>query len=195
MGVENIAPLKVNGKEVFLKRNELNLNAKYSNVPYFNMNCKRLFDNALHPNQNNQNRKGVLILNCSCPRVYAPDNIREQASEIQRLYRDECVHLVSVAFSGSGILVHFPPCETWDQGVDKMKESDALKAMKINAIQYEELSTAVLNEKPTKWPNTQIGTLLEFIDEFCGLKMPVVINGYTKMRRGISFRSDRRVPT
>lgn len=48
-----------------------------------------------------------------------------------------------------------------------------------------------------KWRTALIGKVIKNIDEDkeYGLDMPVFIFGFSKMRRGISFRSDRRVPT
>lgn len=43
--------------------------------------------------------------------------------------------------------------------------------------------------------NKNVGDVIHYIDENFGLAMPVFIFGYTKMRRGISFRSNKRVPT
>lgn len=46
-----------------------------------------------------------------------------------------------------------------------------------------------------QFKNETVGNLLNFIDNKYGLAMPVFIFGYTKMCRGISFRSNKRVPT
>ena len=42
------------------------------------------------------------------------------------------------------------------------------------------------------WRNSLIGEVIECIDEIFGLDVPVFVFGYAKMRRGISFRSNRR---
>lgn len=46
-----------------------------------------------------------------------------------------------------------------------------------------------------KHRKSTVGKLLNYIDKVYGLAMPVFIFGYSKMRRGISFRSAKRVPT
>ena len=43
--------------------------------------------------------------------------------------------------------------------------------------------------------NELIGGLLEKIDRDCGLQTPIFLFGWSKIRRGISFRSNGRVPT
>ena len=51
------------------------------------------------------------------------------------------------------------------------------------------------SHKSTKWQiwvDSLIGEVIEYIDELFGLDIPIFVFGYTKMRRGISFRSNRR---
>jgi hypothetical protein len=43
-----------------------------------------------------------------------------------------------------------------------------------------------------KWRNSLIGEVIESLDVVFGLSVPIFIFGYTKMRRGISFRSSHR---
>jgi hypothetical protein len=40
-----------------------------------------------------------------------------------------------------------------------------------------------------------IGNVIEEVDQQQGLHMPIMIFGFTKMRRGVSYRSNQRVPT
>ncbi|KAL7461086.1 hypothetical protein ACHAXS_001520, partial [Conticribra weissflogii] len=106
VGIEDIKPLTVSGKEIFLN-NPLTKASEYSDsnvtIRYFNNACKLLTDDALVPNASTPERKGTLILNCSCPFVNVDNNIKEQATEIQKMYRNRDIHLVAVAVSGSGI--------------------------------------------------------------------------------------------
>lgn len=56
-----------------------------------------------------------------------------------------------------------------------------------------EVNTSLWDDETYR--NALIGTVLNDIDNKYGLDMPLAIFGYTKMCRGISFRSDKRVPT
>lgn len=61
-----------------------------------------------------------------------------------------------------------------------------------NGISYRPPDT---DEWDETYEKSLIGTLLRDVDDQHGMEMPVMIFGYTKMQRGISFRSDKRVPT
>jgi hypothetical protein len=162
IGIEDMLPLKIDGREVYLEQNELNYRSDYVScgveVGYANDKLIALYDDAL---SDLHNRKGVLILDCSCPRVYARGNITDKAGAVQELYQRKGIELTVLTVSGKGISVKFPN-EEWDH---------------------------------ESWQKSLIGTALEEIDQRCCLKMPVIIFGYIKMRRGISFRSSGRVPT
>lgn len=129
--------------------------------PHINIQVMALYDHALLPNPANPNKKGVLVLDISCPRVYVAGNLKDKADSIQELYRRQGVDIVVVTFSGRGISVKLPN-EEWED---------------------------------EKYRKSLIGTVLNEIDNKYGLEMPIAIFGYTKMCRGISFRSDKRVPT
>ena len=160
VGIEDIKPLEINGKKVYLEQNELNNRSGYTSdnvtVCYANEKVVALYDDAL---SNLENRKGILVLDCSCPRVYATNNIKDKSSAVQKLYKNRGTQIIVVTYSGSGI------------------------AFKLS------------NKKWKAWHSTLIGELLEYIDEKYSLHMPVFIFGYSKMCRGISFRSSNRVPT
>jgi hypothetical protein len=161
IGLQDMLTLKIDGREVYLEQNELNRSEYVScgvKVGYANDKLIALYDDAL---SDLDHRKGVLILDCSCPRVYARGNITDKAGAVQELYQQKGIELAVLTVSGRGISVKFLN-EEWD------KES---------------------------WQKSLIGNVLEDIDERCGLKVPVIVFGYTKMRRGISFRNSRRVPT
>ncbi len=162
IGIEDMVPLKIDGQAVYLEQDELNYRSEYISdgvkVVYATDKLISLFDDAL---SDLDHRKGVLILDCSCPRVHVSSNTTDKAGAVQELYQQKGIELAVLTVSGRGISVKFPN-EEWD------KES---------------------------WQKSLIGNVLEDIDERCGLKMPVIVFGYTKMRRGISFRNSRRVPT
>ena len=167
-GVENINPLEIGGKKTYLDQNELGIRTEYTakeygdvTVIYANEKVIELYDQALLPNPAYPNKKGVLILDTSVPRVTASGNLKDKANSIQELYKRKGQGLIVITFSGSGISVKLPN-ENWDDVTYK-------KAL--------------------------IGNVLNGIDDEHGLEMPVAIFGYTKMCRGISFRSDKRVPT
>lgn len=162
IGLEDVVPLKVEGKEVFLEQNELNNRSVYSsdgvNVEYANDKLIALYDDGL---SDLDGHKGVLILDCSCPHVNVQGNIKDKAASVQKLYKLKGVKVTVLTISGGGISVKFPR-EKWD------------------------------NES---WKKSLITQTLEYIDKTFGLSMPVIIFGYTKMCRGVSFRSSKRVPT
>ena len=167
-GVENINPLEIGGKKTYLDQNELGIRTVYTaeefgdvTVIYANEKVIELYDQALLPNPASPNKKGVLILDVSCPRVTASGNLKDKANSIQELYKRKGEEMIVITFSGSGISVKLPN-GNWDDVTHK---------------------------------KSLIGNVLNGIDDEYGLEMPVAIFGYTKMCRGISFRSDKRVPT
>ena len=163
VGVENIVPLLINGKEVYLEQNELHCKSIYSSsdnvkVVYANDKLIAMYDDAL---SHSEHRKGILILECSCPRVNASNNITEKATAVQEIYKRKGIDVTVITFSGRGISIKTPN-KKWDH---------------------------------ERWEKSLIGDALKDIDEQYSLKMPVIIFAWTKMRRGISFRSADRVPT
>jgi hypothetical protein len=128
------------------------------NVGYANDKLIALYDDGL---SDLNSRKGVLILDCSCPRVYVQGNIKDKAASVQKHYELKGIKVTVLTISGRGISVKFPS-EKWEH---------------------------------ESWRKSLITHTLEYIDEAFGLSMPVIIFGYTKMRRGVSFRSSKRVPT
>jgi hypothetical protein len=162
IGLEDFVPLRVEGKEMFLEQNELNNRSVYISdgveVEYANDKLIALYDDGL---SDLECQKGVLILDCSCPRVYVRGNLTEKAESVQKLYQLKGINVSVLTISGRGISVKFPG-ETWEH---------------------------------ESWRNSELTDTLEYIDDTFGLCMPVIIFGYTKMCRGTSFRSSRRVPT
>ncbi|KAL7540610.1 hypothetical protein ACHAXR_010249 [Thalassiosira sp. AJA248-18] len=162
VGIEDIKPLEIDGKKIDLDQNELTSRSTFASdgVTICCANDKNiaLYDDAL---SDLENRKGILVLDCSCPRVYARSNIKDKATAVQKLYQKRGKQTIVVTFSGKGIAVKVPN-KAWDH---------------------------------ERWRKSLIGQLLEHIDEQYGLDIPVFIFGYTKMCRGVSFRSSNRVPT
>lgn len=163
-GIENIKPLEIDGTKVYLDQNELTYRSAYVSEPekisicYANKKNMALCDDAM-----SGKGKNVLLLDASCPRVYAVNNIRDKATAIQKLYKKRGKPLIVITFSGRGIAVKFPD-KKWDHET---------------------------------WRKSLIGQLLEHIDDddTYGPYMPVFIFGYSKLCRGVSFRSSKRVPT
>ena len=80
------------------------------------------------------------------------------------------------------------------QDIYKAKDRDMVViTVSGNGISYRPPNTEEWDDDT--YMKSLIGTLLRDIDDKYGLDMPVMIFGYTKMQRGISFRSDKRVPT
>ena len=96
VGIEDIKPLELNGKTVYLDQNELNKSSKFVStegvcICYANEKTIQLYEDAMkHVRRydgwsrrdvelmrNRQcSQKGILVLDCSCPRVKAQINIR-----------------------------------------------------------------------------------------------------------------------
>ena len=154
VGVEHGKPLQIGGKKVFLEQNELNLK---TDIPYTTQKVLDLYDHALAASS-----KGILLLDCSCPRVYAEHNVFQKAAAVQKLYERKRKKIIVIAIYGKGIQIKYPN-QQW-----KCPSKELL-----------------------------IGDILNSIDddEDYGLNIPIFIFGFSKMRRGISFRSDKRVPT
>ena len=178
-GVENIKPLEIDGKKIYLDQNELSVRTTYTasefgdlEVIYANEKVINLYDHALLPDSASPNKKGILILDVSCPRVTAKGNLKDKANSMQELYKRKGQELIVITFSGRGISVKLPNNNEWDDA---------------------EVNTSLWDDETYR--NALIGTVLNDIDNKYGLDMPLAIFGYTKMCRGISFRSDKRVPT
>lgn len=181
LGVEDIEPLiDRDGKKVYLRQNELT-SAGYEfdgiRVPYANPKVKALYDDALG------HEKGVLLLDASSPRVYADNNISDKAAAVQALYRKKEIALIAVTISGRGIHVRLPP------GLEAIGEIPDLPE---DSRMADDWQFSLTSSKEQKWRNNLIGDLLNCLDAAFGLSVPIFIFGYTKMRRGISFRSDKR---
>lgn len=56
-------------------------------------------------------RKGVLVLDCTCPRMYAEVNITDKANAVRDHYGD----LIVITYKGSGISVRYPNNEDWEK--------------------------------------------------------------------------------
>jgi hypothetical protein len=162
IGLDQFQPLKVDDNEIYLEQNELSLNSaiKFGDkeIPYANDSVKAFYDDALSMSEQS---KGVLLLDCSCPRVYAHSNVFQKAALVQEMYRQEGKSIVVITYTGKGLKMKLPNCR-WES-----KE------------------------------NFLISDLIEDIDKdkHYGLSMPIFIFGFSKMRRGISYRSSQRVPT
>jgi hypothetical protein len=156
LGIEQMQLLRgdAGGNDTFLEHRELSPNCP---IPYTNEKVMMLYDNAL----SRTNTKGVLLLDCTDPRVYAYGNVIEKAEKVQNLFlKEKNKPIVVIAYIGKGIQVRLPG-ETWV-------------------------------------PHTEgLSNVIDSIDDDIeyGLDTPVFVFGFSKMRRGISYRSSRRVPT
>ena len=180
-GVEDIKPvLDEDGKEVYLQQNELNAKGHTfdgDRITYANEKVKTLYDDAI------KHEKGVLLLDVSSPRVHKEDNIREKAEAVQAMYLKKGVPLIAVTIDGTGIHAQLPQglqarCDIPDLPEDSKTPDDWIFSL--------------TSSKWQKWRNNLIGDLLNCFDAVFGLSVRIFVFGYTKMRRGISFRSDKR---
>ena len=182
-GVEDIKPLLgSDGEEIYLQQNEVT--AKGSTfgkirIPYANEKVKALYDDAVK-----QEKRGVLLLDVSCPRVHTIDNnIRQKAKAVQALYLNKDKPLIAVTFDGTGIHALLP------QGLPELGEiPDSPEGSKT----ADDWHFSLTSSNWQKWRNNLIGDLLNCLDAVFGLSVPIFVFGYSKMRRGISFRSDIR---
>lgn len=181
LGVEYIEPLiDKDGKKVYLQQNELtSVGYEFDGirVPYANPKVKAFYDDALG------HEKGVLLLDASSPRVHAVNNIYEKAKSVQLLYRRKEIALIAVTISGKGIHVRLPP------GLEAIGEIPDLPG---DSKMADDWQFSLASSMWQKWRNNLIGDLLNSLDAAFGLSVPIFVFGYTKMRRGISFRSDKR---
>lgn len=163
VGLESTETLKSNnGRDpIFLKSNELNINTSFHGIPYTNEKVMALYNDALFDTDGC--KKGTLLLDITCPRVYTDKNVFQKAEKVQAYYKRRKQNIVVIAFVGSGISVKLPN-SNWEK---------------------------------EKWRLSLIGDVIKDIDEHeqYGLSMPIFIFGFSKMRRGISFRSNLRAPT
>ena len=163
VGVEDFCPLKIDDADLYLDANELSHSDGYllNNhcfIPKTNERVIQLYDDAL---SGGADRRGVLVLDCTTPRVTAEGNLIQKAERVQALYSARGTNIVVVVYVGRGISVRYPDCKSLEW-LDK---------------------------------TVKIGEAIEQIDNDSGLDMPVFVFGFSMMRRGISFRSNNRVPT
>ena len=112
VGIDDLKPLEDhNGKPIFLHQNELNLKSEWEGIPYTNKKVMALYNDAL---SDPTNLKGILVLDCSCPRVYADKNIFDKASAVQDYYGERGKDIIAITITGSGIQVKFPKIE-WER--------------------------------------------------------------------------------
>eukprot|EP00978_Attheya_sp_CCMP212_P026854 scaffold89047_cov44-Attheya_sp.AAC.1 len=191
MGHDDMKPLEVNGENVYLELNELKhatgVSAKVEGVhvttgsdsedgtdrdtvmseeedddddfiiPYTNKSVMQLYEDAL----SGESKKGVLLLDCTNPRVYVQGNVQQKAERIQEKYAGLGKKVAVLTYTGKCISKRLPGENNWTE-YDK---------------------------------GTCIGRVIEEVDQKQGLHMPIMIFGFTKMRRGVSYRSNQRVPT
>jgi hypothetical protein len=129
IGLDHIQPLKIDGKEVFLHQNELSKGSEITfklnseeihgedqehqpliSIPYANDKVRAFYDNALF---RPEHVKGILILDCTCPRVHAEGNVFEKAARVQEMYLQEGKRIVVITYTGKGVAVKFPDHE-WE---------------------------------------------------------------------------------
>lgn len=140
------------GNRVFLSGRELTRNS-HESIPYCNDKVLQFYEHAV----NIPDTKGVLLLDVSCPRVHAEDNIFQKAAKVQRIHSNVLI----VAIYGGGISYKTDIGEAWVQAEKGVRISD----------------------------------ILEMLDNKHGLERPVFVFGFSKMQRGMSFRSSKRVPS
>lgn len=181
VGIEDMKPLNVHGKGVFLQQNELSLKTKLlfevdicdgttvkESIPFANEKVKALYDDALYSTTSRGMAKtGVLILHCSCPRVYTPGNVYEQGENLQLMFNQEGTDLIIITVVGKGVSVKYPE-DDWHHSWDNPERRD---------VEASDIIREIDND-----------------DQYV-LQTPVAVLGYFKLNRGLSIRSDLRVPT
>lgn len=180
-GVEDMkALLGDDGKEVYIQQKDLTpIGQTFDDVriPYANEKVKALYDEAM------KHEKGVLLLDVSSPRVHAENNIRQKAKAVQALYLKKDILLIAITIDGTGIHVLLP------QGLQAIGEIPDLPEGSKTADDWQ---FSLTSSKLQKWRNNLIGDVLNCFDAAFGLYARIAVFGYTKMCRGISFRSDKR---
>ena len=178
--IDEIEPLRCDGKEVYLKQNELTLNGHTFDgveIPYANEKVKALYDDAI------KHERGVLLLDVSSPRVKADGNLGQKAAAVRKLYLKKDIRLIAVTIDGTGIHVLLP------EGLQAIGEMpDLPEGSKTD----DDWQFSLTSSQKQKWRINLIGDLLNCLDAVFGLSVPIFVFGYTKMCRGISFRSDKR---
>jgi hypothetical protein len=184
-GVGGCKALVIDGKEVYLEQNELTAKGHTFDgveIPYANEKNKALYDDALIKREKGR-EKGVLLLDVSSPRVHVQGSIGDKAAAVQELYLKKNVRLIAATIDGTGIHVLLP------EGLQAIGEiPDPPEGSKTP----DDWQFSLTSSQKQKWRNNLIGDLLNSLDAMFGLSIPVFVFGYTKMRRGISFRSDKR---
>ncbi len=109
LGLDEFQPLKVDNEEKYLQQNVLTVNTMLDyganeSIPYTNADVKDLYTFALSKPE----QKGILLLDCTCPRVYANCNVFQKASGVQDMYRRIHKNVVVITFTGKGVKVKFP---------------------------------------------------------------------------------------
>eukprot|EP00956_Cyclotella_meneghiniana_P007824 scaffold10435_cov69-Cyclotella_meneghiniana.AAC.4 len=195
--VEDVKPLEVNDKKIYFEQNEVNIKTEFTSggvtVGYANDKTFALYDDAVsHP-------KGVCVLDVSCPRVRAENNILDKGKAVQAIYLARGIRIISITFAGSGIDVLLPSGLTTTAARKiPLRNGDEIRIdteTKATISEDDEWSFSFTNNDWQRWRNSLIGEVIECMDVVFGLNVPIFKFGYRKMCRCISFRSNRRVPT
>ena len=107
--------------------------------------------------------------------------------------------IISITFSGKGIHVKLPPRLATRSTASRftLRNGDDIQIDQAKGEMFynTEKIKWTFSQKTTKWQiwvDSLIGGVIECMDELFGLEIPIFVFGYTKMRRGISFRSTHR---
>ena len=98
-------PLKIAGEDTHLEHKELTYSKGYElkdgpYIPYTKTKVKQLYDDAL---VESPGKKGVLLLDCTNPRVYAQGNVLEKAQKVQDMYASQGKRIVVIVTHGGEI--------------------------------------------------------------------------------------------
>jgi hypothetical protein len=129
--------------------------------------------------------------------VYVDNNVRDKGKALQKIYLNRGIDIISITFTGSGILIRLPPNLTTTTAKkinldDEIKINVEIGELTCQKNAPEIWSFFLKSTEWQKWRNSLIGEVIESLDVVFGLSVPIFIFGYTKMRRGISFRSSHR---
>ena len=155
---------------------------------YWSASVEDLYQDA-HPEDAQQQKEGVLLLDAANTRVKAADNIRDRAERVQDHFKRFTVIVVS---GTGGMTCRFPGGEWLDKAailafVNQPESGGEDRAEEVRAGYSQPCLAKQGQGKPLSYPS--ISELLTAIVKHRGLGQPIAVIGYTRLLRGESFVS------
>ncbi len=188
-GLDNMTPVFLGDKELQL-RNE-----------YWSRKVEELYRDA-HPEREQDQREGILVLDAVNPRVNVDRSIMQRAEKVSRLF---CRFVVVAIWGGGGIKVKLPG-DSWmtkENGkllgwcestlskrfdVDSSNGSDEDESIPANDPESGSSSISRKRGRATvKFTISQVLTAVLISQE---IGRPIAVIGYSRLLRGDSFRTD-----